>query len=97
MAVNIDIAKERLLSMPQACREIHGRPSIRSLWRWINQGVNGVRLESVLIGSRRYTSSEAIARFVEACSAGSQSAAPPDQARSREFRQAQAELQEAGY
>jgi hypothetical protein len=93
----IDTSRERLLTLPQACREIHGRPSLRTLWRWVNQGVNGNRLESILIGSRRYTSSEAIVRFIEAGSTGATPTPPQDRTRSREFQRAQAELQEAGY
>ncbi len=36
-----------------------------ALERWMRSGVRGVRLESLLIGSRRFTSKEAIARFIE--------------------------------
>lgn len=98
MAIQIDIARERLLTLPQACREIPGRPSIRTLWRWVNQGIEGRRLESIRVGSRRFTSAEAIARFIESGSAG-KAAVDPRQARIRnaEFKRAQAELSEAGY
>lgn len=36
-----------------------------ALERWMRHGVRGVRLESILIGNRRFTSEEAIQRFVE--------------------------------
>jgi hypothetical protein len=43
--------------------------SAATVWRWINVGVGGVKLESLLLGHVRYTSREAVDRFLEAVSA----------------------------
>ncbi len=39
-------------------------PSPATLWRWAFRGVDGVKLESFKIGGRRYTTAEALDRFV---------------------------------
>jgi hypothetical protein len=56
---------EHLISTTQATREVPGRPHVSTVWRWINRGVRGVKLETVMVGGRRFTSREAIARFNE--------------------------------
>ena len=38
--------------------------SIATLWRWINSGLQGVRLETVKIDGTRCTSVEAVQRFI---------------------------------
>jgi Protein of unknown function (DUF1580) len=68
----IDILKEQLLSLDEASRQLHGRPHRSSLDRWIHHGVRGRRLETVLIGGRRYTSQQALQRFVTATSAATE-------------------------
>jgi hypothetical protein len=42
------------------------RPNSTTLTRWSRRGVYGIRLETLRIGGRRYTSKQAIARFLEA-------------------------------
>jgi hypothetical protein len=51
--------------LTQASNLVASHPSIETIRRWAAQGVRGVRLESWLIGGRRYTSREAIARFLD--------------------------------
>lgn len=58
---------EVLLPVPDAFEEATGyRPSHASCWRWTKKGVNGVRLETVRVGSRVKTSRSAVMRFVAA-------------------------------
>lgn len=38
--------------------------SASTVWRWTTRGIRGVRLESLTVGGRRYTSLQAFARFV---------------------------------
>ncbi|TWU48734.1 hypothetical protein Poly51_46370 [Rubripirellula tenax] len=58
---------EDVLSLSQAARELHGRPHPSTIWRWAKRGVNGVKLETIRIGSGRiYTSKQSVARFLEA-------------------------------
>lgn len=56
---------EHLLTPAEATRELPGRPSLRTVWRWMQRGVRGIKLESVVIGGRRYTSRESGQRFIE--------------------------------
>lgn len=42
--------------------------SLQTVYRWIHVGIRGIRLESYLRGGRRFTTTEAVARFVEATS-----------------------------
>jgi hypothetical protein len=62
----IDTSKERLLSMNEAQSEFPIKPSTPTLWRWVLKGTCGVVLESVKIGGRRFTSKQAIERFIAA-------------------------------
>jgi hypothetical protein len=88
----IDIATEELLSLAQAARRLPGRPHISTLHRWANPGVKGVRLETVRLGGRRFTSVEALQRFTERLNAGSEGSAEPTRCRpSRRKRDEQVE------
>lgn len=62
----IDIHTEQLLTLKSAARSIPGRDgdrpiNISTIWRW----VLARKLESIRIGGIRYTSRQAIQRFVE--------------------------------
>lgn len=60
----IDISLERLLTITAAARAVKpAGVNSATCWRWIQRGVRGVKLETVLIGGRRYTSEEALGRF----------------------------------
>lgn len=96
----IDVESETLVQFPEARSAFPGdrRHSLATLHRWRLRGVRGVKLETVLIGGLRYTSKEAIARFIAAQNADDAPAAPaitPTQRR-RQAQAAQRALQEAG-
>jgi len=59
-----DILGETLLTLTEACRYFPVRCSRPALERWLRKGSRGVVLESALICGKRYTSQEAINRFV---------------------------------
>lgn len=91
-----DILTESRLSPSQAAGILDVNTS--TIWRWILRGARGQRLESALVGGRRFTSQEALARFV-----GRLNAAPGETAtfrspkqRDRAIRVAEAELIQAG-
>ncbi|MEI8375972.1 MAG: DUF1580 domain-containing protein [Planctomycetota bacterium] len=67
--MSIEISCETLLSLNEAARRLPGRPNISTLHRWRLNGVHGVRLETCLIGGRRFTSHEALERFANATTA----------------------------
>ena len=65
----IDIKNETMRPLSDACKEIEGRPHVSTLHRWRLRGVRGQKLETVLIGGRRFTSLEALDRFIRATTA----------------------------
>ena len=64
----INIENERLISVKEARNELPGRPSINTIYRWFWKGAYGIRLESIRVGGRLYTSKEACSRFIYASS-----------------------------
>lgn len=78
--MTIDITAENLLTLAQAAASLPSQPHVSTCHRWRLRGIRGVKLETCLIGGRRYTSREAIARFVASVSGnqcGRQSATIP--------------------
>jgi hypothetical protein len=57
---------EQLIPFTQAREAFPGgkRLSLATIHRWRLNGVRGTRLETILIGGSRYTSAEAIQRFI---------------------------------
>lgn len=51
---------EPLLTLAQAMHGLERRPSPSTAWRWYRKGILGVRLETVVVGGRRYTSKAAL-------------------------------------
>jgi hypothetical protein len=80
----IDITNETLVQLSEAAGLLPGRRGkklhVSTLYRWVQRGVRGVRLETVLIGGSRLTSVEAIERFVDRLSSPPVDDAPPIQA-----------------
>jgi hypothetical protein len=57
---------EHRISLTQLAREQKVNPA--TPWRWVRNGVRGIRLETFLCGGRRFTTREAFARWVAAMS-----------------------------
>ncbi len=72
MSIDIDILKEKLLTLEQAARFFPGRVAPSTIWRWHRKGVRGVRLETIVIGGKRFTSAQALERFAAASTAASE-------------------------
>ena len=96
--MSIDISGEQILTLTQAAKSLPGRPNISTLWRWYTQGVRGCRLETVMIGGRRYTSVQALQRFADRLSrpADKPGHAPTTQVRQRNVAAVERELDVAG-
>lgn len=99
----IAIDDEELLTLSEATKRLpHGRAGksvhVATLHRWASLGgLQGVRLETVKIGGMRYTSAEALERFIERCTnPGITRASRTTRARERQIKQAEVELAEAG-
>ncbi|MBL8793364.1 MAG: DUF1580 domain-containing protein [Planctomycetia bacterium] len=61
----IDTSHEQLRSLIDATQFVPGQPHVSTLVRWWRLGIQGVKLETVLVGGRRFTSLEAIDRFIQ--------------------------------
>ena len=62
-----DLLDEDLVPFAHAIRSLPGRPHISTGYRFISaRGCRGVVLETILVGGRRYTSRQALRRFVAA-------------------------------
>lgn len=68
----IQCTTETLISLIQARQRIPGNPHCGTLRRWCHEGLRGIVLETVLVGGRRFTSQEAITRFIERLSQDNQ-------------------------
>jgi hypothetical protein len=62
--MSIDPITDVLISLPKLGRSLSEPPSPVSLWRWHSRGVNGIRLDTVVVGGRRFTTAEAFSEFV---------------------------------
>lgn len=58
------ILNEERWSLGRVARELGIDPA--SAWRWSVTGCRGVVLETIVVGARRFSSREAVERFVEA-------------------------------
>ena len=65
----VELSSESLISLKDACAYLPGRPHISTMWRWIKRGIAGIRLETVKVGGKRFTSVEAIERFIASTTA----------------------------
>lgn len=93
----MDLLDEQALTLNEAAKIT--RSSLASVWRWCLKGVRGVELESYVIGARRYTTREAVERFISRTTAVATGTPPPERTRRQAnaaVRQAHAELSRDG-
>jgi hypothetical protein len=70
----IDITAESVITPAKAThlcpeRRRGARPNVATIYRWMVQGVRGIKLESLVVGATRCTSVEALQRFFDALTA----------------------------
>ncbi len=99
----INIHDEELVTLSGAAKRLpHGRAGkpvhVATLHRWASPGgLQGVRLETIKVGGIRYTSAEALERFIQLCSVDNARQEPQStRQRKREIATAEAELERAG-
>jgi len=96
----IDHTSETLLTFAEAAAVLPDRPHVSTLHRWRLRGIGGVKLETIRIGGRRYTSHEALERFIGNTTAAADGEKPikstPSKRRQRRHQQAERELEAAG-
>jgi hypothetical protein len=75
----IDPDSEDLVLLTRA--KIPRNPHTATRWRWAFAGVHGpdgpVRLETLKLGGQRYTTPQAVQRFIRACNQPGATPAPP--------------------
>jgi len=79
----IDIRREKLRLLTKASADIPGNPHVSTIFRWALRGIRGVKLETAVVGGRKYTSIEAIDRFIARLS-GVDAAQTPSVAQQRQ-------------
>ncbi len=92
----MDLSMETLLSFSDAVKRLPGKSHISTLHRWRLHGVCGVKLETALIGRRRFTSVEAIQRFSDTVTAAADGAAACAPTSSKRDAQTSRELDRIG-
>lgn len=94
---NISIDDHDLISAGDVCRLMGNRVSWQTVNRWMIKGVKSgtIKLDSVRIGRRLFTTRRAFERFMKQTSSGGGVASPPIRVPS-DHEQAMSELREAG-
>lgn len=72
----IDIAREHTITLSQVPEHLPptgggGKVHVKSVYRWVQRGLRGIRLECLQVGGRRCTSVEALQRFFDRLTASS--------------------------
>jgi hypothetical protein len=63
----MELLDERRISFIELARREN--VDLSTVWRWALRGARGVKLESMAVGGRRYTTIEAVERFTARCTA----------------------------
>ncbi len=56
----------KYMSLSQACAFLPGRPHVSTLARWRLRGVRGHKLQTTLVGGRRYITQQQLVDFLAA-------------------------------
>jgi hypothetical protein len=100
--VVIDLASEQLVSLHDVPKLLPPRPNgkrvhISAVYRWVQRGIRGTRLEVIRVGGTTYTSREALQRFASPAAASHEMACPNTAARQRQIDRAVQRLDEMLY
>ena len=62
--------QQNLVPIRELPSRLPGKPRLSTVYTWLHgDNVDGIRLESIVIGGKRYVSPEAVRRFIAARSA----------------------------
>ena len=92
----IDPFKDDLFSLTQITRSLPKRPSPACMWRWYRKGINGVLLETVVVGGRRFTTKVAWTEFVRRTTAAANQLPPEEDDAPKRTESTQRKLKNAG-
>lgn len=94
-----NLSAETAIAVNKAAAHIPGRPHVSTVWRWVLNGVRGIKLETFVVGCQRFTTKEAIERFITATTAKANGEPTPirtPRQRQRDIERAERELAKAG-
>lgn len=66
---------EQPISLAEAATLVPGGAHMATVSRWATVGFSGIKLETYTVGRRRFTSREAVTRFIDRCNALAEAAA----------------------
>ena len=98
----IDCASERMIALREVPRLLPPRAPgrrihVATVYRWAKRGIRGAKLETLRIGGQLFTSTDALQRFVDACSSETQCRPlRTRRARMAAINRAERELEQAG-
>ncbi|UCC31055.1 MAG: DUF1580 domain-containing protein [Phycisphaerales bacterium] len=97
----IDLHNETVCSLAEATthlpkRRAGKRPHVSCLYRWAQNGVRGIKLETIQVGGTLCTSLEALQRFCERLTNPTTQRSRPTRTRTRQLQSAERELAAAG-
>jgi len=88
---------EEYQTLTELSKRLPGRPSVSTIWRWCNHGVNGVRLPHAKLGKRHLVHPDDLEWFVRQCGhAGGKSDAPATNGNGREHAEAERRCEQMG-
>lgn len=91
----VDLENETLLTVAEAAKRLPTRPSACTVWRWMERGTRGIRLEYIKAGGARLTSVQALQRFADRLTADRTGEKPATDERRK--RKADQDLSKAGW
>ena len=81
----IDIKRETAITLAEVADHVPRRNGRKvhysTVYRWVTKGTKGRRLESILVGGVRYTTVEALGRFLNAATKAAPSPSQEDELR----------------
>lgn len=78
------------IRLNQVPSQVPGRPTISTIFRWMQRGVRGVRLRGTLIGGRRYVKRDDLDAFLAALNSPMGTVLPTSAAAERARRELEA-------
>lgn len=90
--MRIDIHKEQAITLAEVPKYVPKRGGKKvhysTVYRWVTKGARGRTLESVMVGGIRYTTVEAVARFLDSRKPAIREASATDKAIDEALRKA---------
>ena len=99
--MSIRIGRDEFLTLSEAAKRLPAKNSgrrlhVAALYRWASNGCRGVVLETIHVGGQRYTSMDALQRFLDEVTQRARASGAPRRSVDVRARRAEIERTEAG-